>query len=50
MNTVEQVQKSFHEARIAGEKLLSQGKIDWESYQFTMVGYELELKALGVNL
>ncbi len=42
--------KAFREARIAGEKLLSQGKIIWEDYAFVMVGYELQLKNLGVNL
>ncbi len=50
MTTVEQVKKAFHEARIAGEKLLSQGKITWEEYAFTMVGYELTLQNMGVNL
>ncbi len=50
MKNRQDVIKAFREARIAGEKLLSQGKIDWESYQFTMVGYELELKSMGVSL
>ncbi len=50
MNNVESVKKAFHEARIAGEKLLSQGKIDWEDYAFSMVGYELKLQSMGVNL
>ncbi|VVB88844.1 Uncharacterised protein [uncultured archaeon] len=50
MKTIEQVKKAFHEARIAGEELLSQGKITWEEYTFTMVGYELTLQNMGVNL
>ncbi len=50
MNNVESVKKAFHEARIAGEKLLSQGKITWDEYAFSMIGYELTLKAMGVNL
>ena len=50
MTTVEQVKKAFHEARIVGEKMLSQGKITWDEYAATMVGYELILKDMGVNL
>ncbi len=50
MTTVEQVKKAFHEARIAGEQLLNQGKITWDEYAATMVGYELILKNMGVNL
>jgi len=50
METVEQVKKAFREARIAGEKLLSAGKITWEQFSFTMLGYEARLKAMGVNL
>ncbi len=42
--------KAFREARIVGEQLLSQGKIAWEDFCFVMVGYELQLAAIGVNL
>lgn len=45
-----EVIKAFREARIAGEKLLSQGKITWDEYAFSMIGYELTLKQMGVNL
>ncbi len=50
MTTVEHVKKAFHEARIVGEQMLSQGKITWDEYAATMVGYELILKNMGVNL
>jgi hypothetical protein len=50
MTTVEHVKKAFHEARIAGEQMLSQGKITWDDHDATMVGYELILKNMGVNL
>jgi hypothetical protein len=50
MNTIEQVKKAFREARIAGEQLLNQGKITWDEYAATMVGFELILKELGVDL
>jgi hypothetical protein len=50
MNTVESVKKAFREARIAGEQMLSQGKITWDEYAATMIGYELILKNMGVNL
>ncbi len=50
MDNVKQVSKAFHEARIAGEKLLSQGKITWDEYAFLMTGFELKLQSMGVNL
>jgi len=50
METVEQIQKAFREARIAREKLLSQGKITWEQFSFTMLGYETQLKSKGMRL
>lgn len=50
METIKDVQKAFHNARVAGEKLLSQGKITWEEFTFTMVGFELQLREMGVNL
>lgn len=48
--TVKDVQKAFHKARIEGEKLLSQGVITWESFASTMLGYEAKLASMGVNL
>ena len=50
MTTVESIIKAFRESRIAGEQLLSQGKITWEQYAATMAGYELILREMGVNL
>lgn len=50
MENVKQIQKAFREARIAGEKLLEQGKITWEQFSFTMLGFESQLKSKGVRL
>jgi hypothetical protein len=50
MSTVKEIKKAFHESRIAGEKLLSQGKISWDEYAFSMVGFELALRELGDDL
>ena len=50
MDNVESVKKAFHEARIVGEQLLSQGKITWDQYAFVMVGYETILKEMGETL
>ena len=50
MTTVEQIKKAFREARIAGEKLLSQGKITWDEYAAMMIGFELTLKEMEVSL
>ena len=50
MNTIESVKKAFRESRIAGEQMLSQGKITWDEYAATMVGYELVLKSMGVSI
>ncbi|MDO8726625.1 MAG: hypothetical protein Q7J35_11210 [Candidatus Methanoperedens sp.] len=50
METIEQVKKAFREARIVGEQLLSSGRITWEQYAFTMVGYETILKEMGETL
>ena len=50
METIKDVQKAFHEAIIAGEHKLSQGKITWDEYVFTMVGFEAKLRSMGVVL
>ncbi len=50
METIKDVQKAFHEAVIVGEQKLSQGKIAWDQYAFTMVGFEAKLQSMGVNL
>ncbi len=49
-NEVEQVKKAFHDARIAGEKMLNEGTITWDDFEFVMVGFEMQLKSLGVKL
>jgi hypothetical protein len=50
MNNVESVKKAFHKARIAGEEMLSKGKITWDEHAAIMIGYESILKNMGVNL
>ena len=50
MNNVELVKKAFQEARIAGEQLLSQGKITWDEFAFTKAGYETILREMGEDL
>ncbi len=50
METIEDIQKAFHEAVIKGEKLLSQGKITWDDYAFVMLGFEAKLQNMGVVL
>jgi hypothetical protein len=46
----QEVIKAFREARVAGEYLLSQNKITWDQFQFSMLSYEITLKEMGVNL
>ncbi len=50
MNNVESIKKAFHESRIASEQLLNDGKITWDEFAFIMIGFELQLKEMGVNL
>ncbi len=53
LNNMEKKQdiiNSFRKSRIVGEKLLSEGKITWEDYASTMVGFEIVLRDMGVNL
>ncbi len=50
METIKDVQKAFHKAVIAGEKLLSQGKIAWDDFADEMREYEAELRSMGVVL
>ncbi len=50
MTTFKQVKKAFHEARIVGEQMLSQGKITWDEYAIVMIDFELTLKDMGVSL
>lgn len=50
MTDIQQVRKAFRKARTDGEYLLSQGKISWDEYVFSMVGFELALRELGDDL
>ena len=50
MTDIQQVRKAFRKARIDGEYLLSQGKISWDQFQFTMIGFELTLREMGEDL
>ncbi len=50
MENIQQIRKAFREARIAGEKLLSQGKITWDEFAFTMLGFEQVLREMGEDL
>ncbi len=50
MTTVKERIKAFRKARIEGEKLLSQGKITWDEYAFLMLGFEADLRSMGVDL
>ena len=50
MTNKDEVIRTFRQARIAGEKLLTQDKINWDQYASTMIGFELSLKAMGENL
>ena len=48
MTNVESIIKAFREARIAGEKLLSQGKITWDEFAAQMLDFEAKLRSMGV--
>jgi hypothetical protein len=50
MNNVESVIKAFREARIAGEKLLSQGIITFDDFADQMLSFEARLRSMGVVL
>ena len=47
MESVKDISNAFRKARIAGEKLLEQGRITWESYAAVMIGFEEMLKDKG---
>jgi hypothetical protein len=46
MESIKDILNAFREARIAGEKLLDQGKITWERYAFMIIGFEEKLKSM----
>lgn len=47
MTNKQEITKAFREARIAGEKLLNEGKISWFDYCETMGLYESALRECG---
>ncbi len=47
MESIKDILNAFRQARIIGEKLLEQGKINWESYAFVMIIFEVKLKSMG---
>ncbi len=47
MESVKEILNAFREARIAGEKLLEQGRITWEGYAAVMIGFEEKLRSMG---
>ncbi len=47
MESIKDVQKAFHEARIAGEQKLFKGKITWDEFAFVMLGFEAKLRSMG---
>ena len=50
MTNVESVKKAFREARIAGEKKLSQGIITFDDFAAEMLDFEARLRSMGVVL
>ncbi len=49
-NNVESVIKAFREARIAGERNLSQRIITWDEFEAEMLSFEERLRSMGVVL
>lgn len=47
MTNKTEITKAFREARIAGEKLLNEGKISWFDYAETMGLFETALREHG---
>lgn len=47
---IENVTASFRKARKEGAQMVSQGRITWDDYAFMMIGFEAELRQLGVDL
>ncbi len=45
--SLKDISNAFRKARIAGEKLLEQVRITWESYAAVMIGFENKLKSMG---
>lgn len=50
MEDIQQVRTAFHETRIIGEKLLSEGKICWEAFSIFMITFEEKLRSMGEAL
>lgn len=47
MESVKNISKAFRQARIVGEKLLEQGRIQWDGYAILMISFEEKLKSIG---
>lgn len=47
MESVEDIEKGFRQARIVGEELLRKGKMTWDSFAALMIGFEQKLRAMG---
>ena len=47
---IENTTKAFRKARGEGEQMVIQGRITWDDYAFVMLGFEAELRQLGVDL
>lgn len=45
-----EVKKAFTMVRIAGEQLLSQGKINWGQFSCAMILFEMILREMGEDL
>ncbi len=50
MSSVDEVEKAFHKARIENEQLLLNGQIRYCDYVEIMLGFEAQLRDMGVDL
>ncbi len=47
---IDMISKAFHETRVEGEQLLMEGKIRYCDYAEMMIGFEAQLREMGVDL
>lgn len=47
---IENMKTAFRKARIEGAEMLESGRISWEDFSFVMLGFEQELRSLGVEI
>ncbi len=50
MKNVKEIIKAFHKARIENEQLLMKGQIRYCEYAEIMIGFEAQLREMGVDL